>query len=244
MENSRSPSRDYVCHRNVTCNNKPTLYMENTILIKQLDDIIAVFKKMQSISATTDLSSLPKYDRQSLITRCIAAIHRISGENSTYSLEVKRLLQSLPQLHAHTTSIVGIVQALRDDIDSGYIQSLTEIVHAEVFSDFIDMANHLSENGFKDAAAVIAGSTLESHIKKLCIKNGIALESNGKSIKTEMLNQALAKTPNYTLLDQKNVTAWMDFRNKAAHGNYSDYNNDQVKLLISSIQDFITRKPA
>jgi len=218
--------------------------MQNTILIKQLDDIISVFKKMQSVSATSDLSSLPKHERQTLVTRAIAAIHRITGENSTYSSEVERLLKGMPQLHQHTTSILGIVQALRDDIDSGYIQSLTEMVHAEIFSDFIDMAKHLSDNGFKDAAAVIAGSTLESHVKKLCVKNGIALEVGGKPLKTETLNQALAKTPDYSLLDQKNVTAWMDFRNKAAHGNYGDYNNDQVKLLISSIQDFITRKPA
>ena len=218
--------------------------MQNTILIKQLDDIISVFKKMQSVSATSDLSSLPKHERQTLVTRAIAAIHRITGENSTYSSEVERLLKGMPQLHQHTTSILGIVQALRDDIDSGYIQSLTEMVHAEIFSDFIDMAKHLSNNGFKDAAAVIAGSTLESHVKKLCVKNGIALEVGGKPLKTETLNQALAKTPDYSLLDQKNVTAWMDFRNKAAHGNYGDYNNDQVKLLISSIQDFITRKPA
>jgi len=46
------------------------------------------------------------------------------------------------------------------------------------------------------------------------------------------------------LLDQKNVTAGLDLRNKAAHGNYADYNIGQVKILISNIQDFITRIPA
>lgn len=40
-------------------------------------------------------------------------------------------------------------------------------------SEFLDMSQHLNEAGYKDAAAVIAGSTLESHLKELAVKNGI-----------------------------------------------------------------------
>ncbi len=178
------------------------------------------------------------------MTRAISAIHRISGQYSTYSSEIDRILKGNPDLHLHTSFIIGITQALRDDLNSGYIQSLTEIVHAEVFSEFIDMAKHLCVNGYKDPAAVIAGSTLESHLKKLATKYVVPLEVADRPVKAEKLNQDLAKIPAYSLLDQKNVTAWLDLRNKAAHGNYGDYNIDQVKLLISSIQDFITRIPA
>ncbi len=43
---------------------------------------------------------------------------------------------------------------------------------------------------------------------------------------------------------QKNVTAWLDLRNKAAHGEYGKYEADQVGLMIDGIRDFITRHPA
>ena len=218
--------------------------MDTAILRQQLETIISAYVVMQGQSQFKDLSDLPKHERQSLVTRAISAVHRISGLNSTYSLEIERILKTIPALHLHTSGIIGVAQALRDDLTAGYIQSLTEIVHAEVFSDFIDMAKHLSDSGYKDAAAVIVGSTLESHIKKLAVKHAVPIEVAGKPVKAEKLNQDLAKIPAYGLLDQKNVTAWLDLRNKAAHGNYADYNIDQVKLLISSIQDFITRVPA
>jgi len=218
--------------------------MDYTTFIKQLDTLIDIHRTMQQRSQYNDLSDLPKPDRQSFLTRAIAAIHRITGTNSTYSREVERIIKQYPHLHLHTSSILGVTQALRDDISGGYLQNLAELVHADIFSDFLEMAQHLCDNNYKDAAAVLAGSTLESHLKKLSIKNSIPTDIAGKPVKADKLNADLAKTGVYTILDQKNITAWLDLRNKAAHGNYTDYNNDQVKLLIAGIRDFIARMTA
>jgi hypothetical protein len=62
--------------------------------------------------------------------------------------------------------------------------------------------------------------------------------------KSDHMNSDLAKSNAYSKLDQKNVTAWLDLRNKAAHGQYNEYNADQVVLLISAIREFVTRNPA
>lgn len=218
--------------------------MNTALLEKQLEDIINSFLALQRQSQHKDLSDLPKHERQSIVTRAIAAISRITGYNSSYMIDVERTLKNLPAIHLHISSIIGIAQALKEDLNAGYIQSVTEIIHSEVFSDFIEMAQHLVDNGYKDAAAVIAGSTLESHLKKIALKNGLPIELNSKPIKAEQLNQDLGKANVYLMTDQKSVTAWLDLRNKAAHGNYGDYTIDQVKLLISSIQSFIARNPA
>ncbi len=144
---------------------------------------------------------------------------------------------------------MGIVQALRDDLNAGYIQNLVELAHGEVFADFLEMALHLSDSGYKDAAAVIAGSTLEGHIRELCHKHGISIEEVKKDgstrpLKTDRLNADLAKAAVYSKLDQKSITAWLDLRNKAAHGKYNEYSADQVILLIEGIRGFITRVSA
>jgi hypothetical protein len=60
----------------------------------------------------------------------------------------------------------------------------------------------------------------------------------------DRLNADLAGGNVYSKLDQKNVTAWLDLRNKAAHGEYDRYSAPQVGLLISSVRNFITRNPA
>jgi hypothetical protein len=106
------------------------------------------------------------------------------------------------------------------------------------------MAAHLLSEGYKDAAAVIAGSSLEVHLRNLAAKHSLSVELNGKPKKADLINTELASASAYSKLDQKNVTAWLDLRNKAAHGHYQDYSKTQVELLVSQIRDFMLRVPA
>ncbi|HEX8372718.1 MAG TPA: hypothetical protein VF585_08060 [Chthoniobacterales bacterium] len=107
------------------------------------------------------------------------------------------------------------------------------------------MADHLLANGYKDAAAVVAGSSLEEHLRLLAVKHGVSSkDASGRPKKADLINAELAGELAYSKLDQKNVTAWLDLRNKAAHGHYSEYQAPQVTLLVASIRDFLTRCPA
>lgn len=45
----------------------------------------------------------------------------------------------------------------------------------------------------------------------------------------------------YSKLDQKAVTAWLNLRNKAAHGRYAEYTEAQVALFLQSVTDFVAR---
>lgn len=83
------------------------------------------------------------------------------------------------------------------------------------------MADHLTANGHKDAAAVLAGSTLEAHLRQLCSKQGVSTTFSGIPMKVDTINAELVKAGAYSKLDQKNITAWLGLRNDAAHGNYS-----------------------
>jgi hypothetical protein len=138
----------------------------------------------------------------------------------------------------------GILATLLEDIAAGRLATVTELLHADLFGDFLDMAQHLLEEGYKDAAAVMAGGVLEEHLRKLCAKFGVPATTNTKPKKADAMNADLAGALAYPKSDQKNVTAWLGLRNDAAHGNYAAYKLEQVVLLIQSIRDFITRVPA
>jgi hypothetical protein len=58
------------------------------------------------------------------------------------------------------------------------------------------------------------------------------------------MNSELAAAGTYSKLDQKSITAWLDLRNKAAHGKYVEYTQEQVSVMVSGIRDFIVRNPA
>jgi hypothetical protein len=58
------------------------------------------------------------------------------------------------------------------------------------------------------------------------------------------MNSEIAGAGVYTKLDQKSVTAWLDLRNKAAHGKYAEYTREQAALMLRGVMDFAARYPA
>jgi len=175
----------------------------------------------------------------------LSFLERVFGKESAYYVDFKN--QTRSQLGSHFKSAVGTLRAAKEEIEGGWIFTTKGIISAEIFADYLEMADHLLSEGYKDPAAVIVGSTLEEHLRQLCQRASLPVEinKNGKMVplKADQLNADLAKANVYDKLDQKNVTAWLDLRNKAAHGKYQEYTKDQVQLLVQSVRDFITRVP-
>jgi hypothetical protein len=127
----------------------------------------------------------------------------------------------------------------------GNLLSVVELVHADIFADFLEMADYLLQQGYKDPAAVVMGSVLEENLRKQCDKHGIlTAQASGTPKKADLLNSELAAAGAYSKLDQKSITSWLDLRNKAAHGKYSEYTNEQVVLTLHGVRDFVGRYPA
>ena len=183
---------------------------------------------------------------QQFTTRSIVAIDQIAGRSSVHYDHVRGILD-LPRASAayRVERLIGVVGALAIDVEGGFLQRHVTLIRGEVFGDFLEMAAHLVGSNYKDAAAVIAGSALEAHLKQLCQNREISLERerNGqvRPVNADTLNAELAKSGAYANLDQKNVTAWLGLRNDAAHGNYDAYSKQQVVLMIDSIREFIIR---
>lgn len=139
----------------------------------------------------------------------------------------------------------AILLSIQNEIEGGWLFSVKQLISAEIFSDFLEMAEHLLSQGYKDPAAVMIGSVLEENLRQLCIKNEIEieLEKDGSFIakKADRLNSDLAKSEIYTKLDQKAVTMWLDLRNKAAHGKYHEYTKEQVELMSQGVTEFLAR---
>ena len=79
-------------------------------------------------------------------------------------------------------------------------------------------------------------------VQKLCANYGVPVVNGSAPKKADALNSDLCGAGAYTKLDLKNVTAWLDLRNKAAHGKYADYTQQQVELLSNAVRDFRERK--
>jgi len=213
--------------------------------VQQLDDLVNEIGQFPARSPHDDCSDvMPESKAVEIATRAFAAIERVSGKSSVYARQADKIRESGTYKQREVMLLMGVLRSLSVDLKAGHLQSLEELIHGEVFADLLEMAQHLLKSGYKDAAAVIAGSTLESHLRQLCAKHAIPTSEEGNLKKADTLNSDLAKAGAYSKLDQKNVTAWLDLRNNAAHGNYVAYNGNQVTLLIASVRDFLTRNPA
>ncbi|MFE5595482.1 hypothetical protein [Streptomyces sp. NPDC056549] len=179
-----------------------------------------------------------------LVSRLESAIDRLAPPNSSYVKQLD-LHRDEKRTKYKIHDVYSIALGLREDLTAGWAKSVVEMVHADTHSDYLEMAETLLRSGYKDAAAVIVGTALEVHIRALCVKHGIETEfGDGAPKKATVMNADLKKTDVYATLQEKQVTAWMDLRNQAAHGNYEKYDTGEVRGLANGVRDFMLKYPA
>jgi hypothetical protein len=174
-------------------------------------------------------------------TSSLSFILKLYGESHPYYEDFNQIVVS-PD-HYDTEQGRGILKSIKTEIENDWLVSLKGLISSEIFSDFLEMADYLLKENYKDPAAVMIGGVLEEHLRQLCIKHSITLDDHksGRPKTASLLNSELSGAGVYNKLDQKNVTTWLDLRNKAAHGKYTEYNQNQVKFMMHSVTEFVTR---
>ena len=124
---------------------------------------------------------------------------------------------------------IGILQAVLEDIDQGYIETIRQLITAEVFSDFFEQAEHLLQNGYKAPAASLAGALLENGFRAIAVRREVPVRSRDD---LASLTQKLADNGVFDRLTQKKVSVWTDVRNAADHGQFDELNENDVDDLI------------
>lgn len=215
-------------------------------IITQIDTILSRSNELiQNDVGEYNYSNDTYIEQYEINTLLAATIDRLAPPGTRYRVEAHDALKNTTDVSMTINRLVGILKALRADYEAGHLEVIHELIHADIFSDFLEMAEYLLKEGYKDPAAVLAGGTLEEHIRKLCQKNGLEIMKDSSHYMTaDRLNADLAGASVYSKLDQKSITALLDLRNKAAHGKYNEYTKDQVALMVQSIFDFILRNPA
>jgi hypothetical protein len=125
--------------------------------------------------------------------------------------------------YSPTTKALGILRSAKEEYEHGLLFETRVLIEAEVFDNFLEQAEHLLGAGYFQPAAVIVGSVLEDGLRKLCQRKGISITAKPK---LDQMNADLAKQGVYNQLVQKRITMLADIRNKAAHGNWSEFSKD------------------
>jgi len=218
-------------------------------LVKRTDELIKMGQVALSTATPRDHMSgffVPAAYFAEFRSAALSFLERTFGTNSTLYKEFDSSVRDTSSYY--TERGTGILKAARTELAGGWVFTTKGLVSAEVFTDFIEMAEHFLTEKYKDAAAVITGSVLEEHLRQLCQKNSVPLTFNRPDGSTghkraDAMNADLVRAGVYNQLEQKNVTSWLGYRNSAAHGKYADYDNQQVALMLRGVTEFVARNP-
>lgn len=133
------------------------------------------------------------------------------------------------------TRVRAVFLAAKEDYEGGYVATVRNLVHAEVFDSELEQATELLAAGYLAPAAVVAGVVLETALRNLCTTHGLALG------KLERMNADLTKVGVYNVLVQKRVTALAAIRNSAAHGNTAEFNQEDVRAMLPEVQRLVSQ---
>jgi len=223
-------------------------------VLKQVEELIEEAPKFAPtiVSQANNMGQMTdaNFDRERFTiwnTRCLNLLSRIENGKS---IHYKKFLEEENLGHNkgprkgrsyHSTSIeiffkVSILKALKLDIEVGNFFDQELLVTADAFGDILEQAEYLLDEKYKDASAVLIGAVLESSLRKLCDKKGINYSSRDA---INSLNNFL-RDDAYNRIVHKQIIAWADLRNKAAHGNFNEYSLDQVSEMLKWVKDFVT----
>src|SRR5262245_22292526 len=122
------------------------------LIVKLLSEIVTDFS-----DSANDNGYLGEYDAQRIATRARAAIGRYAPPRSSYEGDAAEIGRELGNEEWRAKLLTAIVHALRDDYALGGLTAVQELVHADLFDDFLDMAAELLSKGFVGPAAALAG---------------------------------------------------------------------------------------
>lgn len=181
--------------------------------------------------------------------QCLALIDRAAGRHDVIYeqalREVERYDFGSPAL---ALALHGLIGALKRELAAGLFGTIRETERADVLADLLQLAAGLLADQRKDAAAVLLGSVLVTHLRNIGVRNGLlpaeshnAGEAPYEALK--ILNAELAAVA-YGKLAQQGVDDGLKLWHDATHAAAGSYTVQKVALFADWLRVFIAAHPA
>jgi len=169
----------------------------------------------------------------------------------------------LPKEHVHRSSADGfpgltpsdsnmqwalsLLRGIKDDFEAGFLDQLSSLIEAEIAADYMGQAERLLTDGKPGKfdhvpAAVLGGAVLEKALRLLCTQQQPAVPligGNGEPKTFNPLIDDLKRVGVFNELKAKQLRAWADIRNKAAHGEFDQFTRNDVEQMLAGISHFL-----
>ncbi len=167
---------------------------------------------------------------------------------SPHSAHLHKLREEINGWNSNAAGyLTGYVRALKTDYEAGMFESLSDMIEANVVADYMGQAERLLSEGVSGRydyvlAAILAGAVLEDALRRLCQRQNPPIsitKPNGVSKSLGTYIDDLKTSGLYNELKAKQLRAWADIRNAAAHWELTEFERQDVETMLQGIQNFL-----
>ena len=159
-------------------------------------------------------------------------------------------VEYFPKLPANIADIewgISMLTAIKEDLEQGFLNSLSTQIEAEIAADYMGQAEGLLMEGASGKcdhvpAAVLSGAVLEKALRTLCEYQQppiATINEKGRRITLNPMIDALKKAGIFSEAKAKQLIAWASIRNHAAHGEFDEFGKTDVEQMLQGIKSFL-----
>ena len=132
----------------------------------------------------------------------------------------------------------AVLTYVKEEFELGLVADAKHLYEADLFSNLLEQAYELAENGYTVASAVHGRLIIENFINDLCRIKEVELEEKNK------LPQKLVKLRKKDVINlplERTIQAQYDIGTFAVHGleDFNKYNGEKIKNFLNTIRDNI-----
>ncbi|MDH6060852.1 DUF4145 domain-containing protein [Chrysosporum bergii ANA360D] len=226
--------------------------------LSRFEELITEGEEIDRISLNTNPQGLGCYTNNyqpfmALQAKCITLFSKILPPNHPNWNLIEELRQSDEGnkvdwiYRAKLNRAIGYLKAIKSDFEQGFLGDLAIEIESEIAADYMGQAEQLLAEGTSGKydhvpAAVLSGAVLEKALKTLCDKQTppiATINAKGSPLTLNPLIDDLKKAGVFNELTAKQLRAWADIRNQAAHGEFEQFTRSDVELMIKGIGSFL-----
>lgn len=179
-------------------------------------------------------------------TRCVTLLGQVIAADSSH----KQALDRLTVIENGKIQLewgISFLEAIKDDFEHGFLDKLGAMVESEIAADYMGQAEQLLADGQSGKydhvpAAVLAGAVLEKALRTLCDRQVPPVPTSKQDGTPKTLNPLiddLKKAAAFNESKAKQLRAWADIRNHAAHGEFDQFKRSDVEPMVKGINTFL-----
>ncbi|MBU1119305.1 hypothetical protein KKH43_05480 [Patescibacteria group bacterium] len=137
--------------------------------------------------------------------------------------------------HYRISEQLGILESAKYEIESGFVNDIKFLLHADMFDSITDQAEELLTKGHEIPSAVLCRIVIEEWLRDEADKNAI---SSTESLKASGVNDLLKKNDILSTPRWRQIQSHLDTGNSAAHGKTDEFETKDIEAMIQCIRNF------